>query len=127
MKTIKKLALSVLMSVISMSSVFADHHGKPSVRTSTLKEFRELCGLLEGRWNSDILWINEWPGANAVRGETVRGPFQDYSYPRRGSVGDEINAGDRGERLEVILPPGHISDPKSIPYEWRNGWSWNAL
>ena len=73
MKTIKKLALSVLMSVISMSPVFADHHGKPSVRTSALKEFRELCGLLEGRWNSDILWINEWPGANAVRGETVRG------------------------------------------------------
>ncbi|MEJ6719186.1 MAG: hypothetical protein QNK82_11915 [Akkermansiaceae bacterium] len=73
MNKIKKLLLSALLSVISMSPVFADHHEKLSVKTSTLKEFRELCELLEGRWNADILWINEWPGANAVRGETVKG------------------------------------------------------
>ena len=73
MKKIKKLVFSVLLSVISMSPVFAEHNEKASVKTSTLKEFRELCGLLEGRWNTDILWINEWPGANAVRGETVKG------------------------------------------------------
>ena len=73
MNKIKKLLLSALLSVTFMSPVFADPHEKLSVKTSTLKEFRELCGLLEGRWNTDILWINEWPGANAVRGETVKG------------------------------------------------------
>lgn len=65
------LALAIAGSAIAQDQTPPPE--RPAVITSTLKEFRELCGLLEGRWNSDILWINEWPGANAVRGETVRG------------------------------------------------------
>jgi hypothetical protein len=62
-----------LLTVTAFNPVFADHHEESPGKTATLEEFKELCALLEGRWNVDIIWINEWPGTDAVRGETVKG------------------------------------------------------
>ena len=72
-KLMKNVLLLTLITAASLNPVLAEHHGEASAKTSTLKEFEELCALLEGRWNVDIIWINEWPGADAVRGETVKG------------------------------------------------------
>jgi hypothetical protein len=70
---IKNVLLLTLITAASFNPVFAEHHGEASAKTSSLKEFEELCARLEGRWNVDIIWINEWPGTDAVRGETVKG------------------------------------------------------
>lgn len=55
------------------SNVIANHHEANGTQKSTKQAFTEMCKLFEGRWAVDIIWINEWPGAGAVRGETVRG------------------------------------------------------
>ena len=69
----KKILLLALLSITAFNTVFADHHEESTGKTATLEEFKELCMLLEGRWNVDVIWINDWPGADAVRGETVKG------------------------------------------------------
>ena len=55
------------------SNVIANHHEANGTQKSTKQDFTEMCKMFEGRWAVDIIWINEWPGAGAVRGETVRG------------------------------------------------------
>jgi len=69
----KNLLLLTLLTVTAFNPVFADHHEELPGKTATLEEFKELCALLEGRWNVDIIWINDWPGTDAVRGETAKG------------------------------------------------------
>ena len=74
MKSLLKICFLLgLLSALLIQSVKADHHEEASVKTATRAEFEEFCSHLEGRWNVDIIWINDWPGADAVRGETVKG------------------------------------------------------
>ena len=66
--------IAIFLGLITLSSnVIADHHKVNGIQKSTKQTFAKMCELFEGRWAVDIIWINEWPGAGAVPGETVRG------------------------------------------------------
>ena len=66
---IKRIGFTVL-AVLALS-VAAQSQTQP--QKSTLKDFNEMCALLEGRWAVDVTWIHNWAGANAVQGETAKG------------------------------------------------------
>jgi hypothetical protein len=75
---IKSVSISTVIVMlfglsILPSNVMANHHEADDAHKSTKQVFTEMCKLFEGRWAVDVIWINEWPGAGAVRGETVRG------------------------------------------------------
>jgi hypothetical protein len=42
----------------------------PSVQTTSRREFKEFCRLMEGRWGGDVIWVANWPGFGK-RGDKV--------------------------------------------------------
>ena len=59
------------ISLISVTAFSAENDQDPILQ-STPEEFREFSEAMQGRWISEIIWINDWPGFGE-RGDTVTG------------------------------------------------------
>jgi len=73
----------VCISLISTTVFSADDDQDPSLQ-STPEEFREFSEAMQGRWMSEIIWINDWPGFGE-RGDSVTG-YAEYQISEDGKV-----------------------------------------
>ena len=73
----------VCISLIS-TTVFSADDDQDSSLQSTPEEFREFSEAMQGRWMSEIIWINDWPGFGE-RGDSVTG-YAEYQISEDGKV-----------------------------------------
>lgn len=73
----------VCISLIS-TTVFSADNDQDSSLQSTPEEFREFSEAMQGRWMSEIIWINDWPGFGE-RGDSVTG-YAEYQISEDGKV-----------------------------------------
>ena len=73
----------VCISLIS-TTVFSADDDQDSSLQSTPEEFREFSEAMQGRWMSEIIWINDWPGFGE-RGDSVTG-YAEYQIGEDGKV-----------------------------------------
>ena len=71
------------ISLISITAFSAENDQDPILQ-STPEEFREFSEAMQGRWMSEIIWINDWPGFGE-RGDSVTG-YAEYQIGEDGKV-----------------------------------------
>ena len=71
------------ISLISTAAFAADNEQTASMQ-STPEDFEEFSQVMQGRWISEIIWINDWPGFGE-RGDSVTG-YAEYQIGEDGKV-----------------------------------------
>ena len=77
------LACFFCLALIATPAFPADNEQTTSMQ-STPEEFKEFSQVMQGRWISQIIWINDWPGFGK-RGDSVTG-YAEYQIGEGGKV-----------------------------------------
>ncbi len=71
------------LTLIATPAFPADNEQTTSMQ-STPEDFEEFSQVMQGRWISEIIWINDWPGFGE-RGDSVTG-YAEYQISEGGKV-----------------------------------------
>ena len=71
------------LTLIATPAFSADNEQAASMQ-STPEDFEEFSQVMQGRWISEIIWINDWPGFGE-RGDSVTG-YAEYQIGEDGKV-----------------------------------------
>ncbi|MDP6095367.1 MAG: hypothetical protein QGG67_05160 [Gammaproteobacteria bacterium] len=71
------------LALIATSAVSANQEQTTSMQSS-LEDFKEFSQAMQGRWISEIVWINDWPGFGK-RGDTEIG-YTEFQIAQNGRV-----------------------------------------
>ena len=71
------------LTLIATPAFSADNEQAASMQ-STPEDFEEFSQVMQGRWISEIIWINDWPGFGE-RGDSVTG-YAEYQISEDGKV-----------------------------------------
>lgn len=87
------------LAAVLIAAIYTNVKGD---ETSTASEFRELGQLLVGRWQSDVKFIESWPGEEKGRGERVVG-YANFKYAadRQVILGTETGGNNIGHWMLV--------------------------
>ena len=80
----KSWLTGVCCLVLIGSTIVSATQEQATLMESSLEEFHEFSQAIQGRWRSEIIWINDWPGYGK-RGDTETG-FAEFQISHNGRV-----------------------------------------